>query len=390
MMSRLCRTLLGVLLLLAATAAPASDSFSFAGEVNVDTPVNGDKVAFGGTININAEISGDLAVTGGQVHITRAIGKGLLAAGGEVSLAAPVGGDARIFAGTAEITEGAKVEGNARFNGKEVNVRGPIAGRLEVRGEQVLIDSTIGGNVVARADHLELGPNARIMGSLRYAGNTELVRDPAAEVHGSVEHNALDARWQRWVNTHSDDGDEEDERDWSWTWTGRDFLGGARPWMPSQTYGGGMALFIAFLIAAIAPVYAQRLGAVVDTQLGSAMLLGLVTLIGVPILSVILMITLIGIPVAVVLLIAYALLIAVAQAISGVAFGEVALHRLAPERSHESMVRVLFVVVAMLGLLALGRMPLLGGWVTFLALLTGMGAVLKVMRRSPAPPAPAY
>lgn len=388
-MSRLSRTLLGTLLLLAAATAGATDRVSIGGEETVSTPVQGDSVLVGGTVTVQAAISGDLVATAGTVTIDGPIGKSLVAAGGEVTLGASVGGDARMFAGTLEITPAGKVQGNVRMSGKEVNVRGPIVGRLEVRGDSVLIDSVIGGNVVARAEHLELGPNARITGNLRYASNTAVVRDPAAQIQGTLEHNALDARWQSWVRTHSDSADE-DERDWGWSWGGEDLMGGLRSWLPFRTYNGGFAIFIALLIAALAPSYAQRLGGVVDTQLGSAVVLGLVTLIGLPILSVILMITVIGIPVAVVALILYALLIAIAPAASGVAIGDVALRRLAPERYHETTLRVISAVTAMIVMLALTHAPLLGGTVGFVALLTGMGAVLKVMRRSSAQAVPAY
>lgn len=390
-MSRLCRTLLGAVLLLAATAASANNPFSFGGDVTVSTPVQGDKVAMGGSVTVQAEIGRDLVATGGEVHVESGIGRDLVAAGGEATLAAPVGRDVAMFAPSIEITAEGKVQRNAKLNGKDVNVRGPIGGKLEIRGDDVLIDSEIGGDVVARTERLELGPHARLMGSLRYASNAELVRDPAAEIHGSIEHNAPDERWERWVSSHSSSADNDaDERNWNWTWGGEDLMGNARPWLPFRTYSGGMAIVMVLLISGLFPSYAQRLGATVDTQFGGALVLGLTALIGIPILSVVLMVTVIGIPVAIVLLIAYAFLIALSQAAGAVAFGEVALHRLAPERYHEATLRVLFALGAMILVLTVTHTPVLGGLVAFIVLLTGMGAVLKLMRRSSAPPAPAY
>jgi hypothetical protein len=41
--------------------------------------------------------------------------------------------------------------------------------------------------VVSTAGALELGPQARIAGRLRYASNEEVKRDPAAQVGGGIE-----------------------------------------------------------------------------------------------------------------------------------------------------------------------------------------------------------
>jgi hypothetical protein len=392
-MSRLCRTLLAGLLLVAtvANAATLNDgNVSIGGDTTITKPVSGNSVLIGGTVNVQAEISGNLVATAGTVNIQGAIGHNLVAGGGQLTLAAPVGGNARMFGSNVEITADGKVQGDASLAGSSVRVRGPIAGRLDLGGDDILIDSTVGGDVKASVRHIQLGPNANIMGKLRYSSAATLDRDPAAQVQGSIEHNAPDGRWQRWVGSHHSGDDDWDWNGGSWPWMGGPQWGS---WMhPYHHYGtgflGGLAILTALLIGALAPGLSQRLGATVDRQWGSAVLTGLATVIGAPILAVFLAITVIGIPIAVLVGAAWLVLMFLGFAASGVAFGEVALHRLAPARAHEAAMRVLAVVAAMILVIAAARTPLIGAMVSIVATLTGIGALLMQRRMGPPPAIP--
>jgi hypothetical protein len=396
-MSRLCKILLCGLLLLATTANAVSlGGVQIGGDATVTQPVSGDTVLINGKIEVLAEIHGSLKAMGDSVNIQRAIGKDLFAAGRDVTLAAPVAGNARIFSQSIEITPDGKVNGNAALAGQSLQVKGPIGGRLQIGGDDVLIDSAIGGDVDASGTHLQLGPNARISGRLRYSSAAELVRDPASEVQGSIEHTAPDGRWQRWISQRRSYSDSSDDD--RWDWGGPAWLSpGSPPWRSwthpyYRDYGtgfvGGFAILTALLIGALSPGFAQRLGATVSTQWGGAVLLGLAALIGTPIVAVILVVTIIGIPIAVLLGVAWAFLLFLGYAASGVALGDVALHRLAPARYNEAALRILAAALAMVFVIIAARMPVFGGLVSFIATLTGVGAFLMAMRsNNPNPPA---
>jgi hypothetical protein len=396
-MSRLCQILLCGLLLLATNANAVSvGGVHIGGDTTVTEPVSGNSVLINSKIEVLAEISGSLTATGDTVSIQRAIGKDLFAAGRDVTLAAPVAGNARIISQSVEITPDGKVSGDAALAGQSLHVRGPVGGHLQIGGDDLLIDSVIGGDVDAAGAHLQLGPNARIAGRLRYSSTAELVRDPASEVQGSIEHTAPDGRWQRWVSqrrSYSDSSDDE-----HWDWNGPAWLSpGSPPWrswtQPYRHYGtgflGGLAILTALLIGALLPGLAQRLGATVSTQWAGAVLLGLVALIGTPIVAVILIVTIIGIPIALLLGVAWMFLMFLGYAASGVALGDVALHRLAPARYNEAALRVLAAALAMVFVIIAARMPVFGGLVTFVATLTGIGALLMAMRSSGPPARPA-
>jgi cytoskeletal protein CcmA (bactofilin family) len=399
-MSRLYQALLGALLLLATAANAAnlgSDHVVLGGDASVTTPVTGDSVLVGGKIEVRAAVSGNLVATGGKVDILSSIGRDLFAAGGKVTLAGPVAGDARILSGKVEITPEGKIQGNASIAGNSIQVHGPVGGRLELGGDDVLIDSSISGDVDAAGKHVELGPNARIAGRLRYASPLELVRDPAAQVQGSIEHTARsNVRWTHgsWSD-HKDRQDDQDDDSWEaqgWPFQGTPLAGPQwRGWLrgPFHHYGtgflGGLAVLTALIIGALLPGLSQRLAATVSTQWGWSVCVGLLALVLTPIAAVILCITIIGIPVAAVLILALLLLMFLGYAASGVAFGELALYRLAPARYNETALRIIAGVLAMIVVVLAARAPFIGGLVSIIATLTGIGALLMQMRRNPPP-----
>src|SRR5213075_3059679 len=129
-----------------------------------------------------------------RVRIGGSVGDSLYCGGGQVLLDGTVGSNARIGGGNVEIGPKAVVSGNVSIAGGKVRIDGTVKGYVQVAGGRAFIDGTVGGDVVARSGMVELGPNARIAGKLRYASGKELTRDPAAQVAGGVERGAIEDR----------------------------------------------------------------------------------------------------------------------------------------------------------------------------------------------------
>jgi cytoskeletal protein CcmA (bactofilin family) len=381
--------------MLALSAAAGAADFGgllVGGDTTVTTPIQGNSVIVAGHIEVLAEISGNLVATGGDVDIRKSIGKDLVAAGGSVTLAAPVLGNARAYASSVELTSEAKVSGNADFAGDHVRVGGPIEGSLKAAGDDIEIDTTVNGDVDVMGDHISLGPNARINGRIRYTSSGELQRDPAAQVSGAVERTLRASvgphSWRRWSGDSNFDDERFDDvlfpgwqkeiRDWRDTYRHR-----------GLTWLGGTSIVIALLMGALLPGLTRGLGATVSTRWGWSVFLGLVVLVCAPVLAVVLVITVIGIPIAILVVAAYLLLLYFGYVAGGVALGDIALHQLAPTRYNDAASRILAAVVAMAIVIAAARAPLVGGFVSFVAMLTGCGALLLQMRRGSATAQPA-
>lgn len=287
----------------------------------------------------------DVVRLGGQIEVTEAIDGSLHAAGGRITIEAPVGGDASLAAGS-------------------VTVRGPITRELRVAGGNVLIDGPVGGDAYVMAGKLELGPDARISGKLTFHGG-ELIRDPAAVVYGTLQQNPKRVRRHVRVEEHAA---SSYARGWFWT-TG--------------------LLVLAALIAAALPGPSRRMATELRERPWLTALVGLVALTTIPVAALLLMVTIIGIPIGLLAIAAYAALLLVGYVWLAVAVGGMLLDRVKPETAAITAWRAGAAVAAMLALALLARLPFIGGFIVFVALVVGVGMVVAALMRRSSPPAPA-
>jgi hypothetical protein len=335
-----------------------ADRFAAGGRVSVDESVTGDLIAAGGDVTLNAEVGGDLVVAGGSVRLTGSGSQGLYAAGGSVDINARITRNARVAGGSVSLGPIGQIAGNATFAGGEVVVRGGIGGYLQAGGGRVYLDGPVGGDVEVAGESIELGPNARIEGRLRYTSQNEVIRAAGAEVKGGIERLAgEDAARSRF----------------------------------SRFTGGGLGLawslglmVAAALFAGVLPGLASWLGDTLQQRFGWSLLAGFIALVCIPVATLILLVTLIGAPLAIAAIAAYLALLLTGYVASGVGAGSLALRRWRPERAASTAWRVGAAAVGMFVIVLLGKLPWLGGLVGLAALLLGIGALLMQLRRQPA------
>jgi hypothetical protein len=345
----------------------ASDRFVAGGSVRQTEPVKGDLIAAGGDLELEAAVQGDLVTAGGRVHVRERVGQGVYAAGGRVLIDAPVARNARVAGGHVEIGSKAAIDGNLSVAGGNVAIRGPVKGYVQAAGGEIVIDSAIDGDVVAACGKLELGPNARIGGSLRYRAGEEMKRDPAAQVAGSVE---------RLASRH---GDAFAPRTPGSRWT--------RGWF----WTAGLVV-LAIILAGALPVVGLRVGGELRAHPWIALLAGLIALVCVPAAALLLMVTIIGIPLGLLAILAYLALLLVGYIAAAVTLGDLALARAKPDAAARAPWRMGAAALAVLVLAVLARVPFVGGLVVLVTILLGMGALILAIPRTrftSAPAAPA-
>jgi cytoskeletal protein CcmA (bactofilin family) len=302
-------------------------------------------VRFGGTIEVSEPTAGSLNAAGGQVLVEGAVAGPLRAAGGQV-----------------EVGPTALIGGNAFLAGGSVVVKGPIQGNLHVGGGQVTIDGPVAGNAFVGAGSLTLGPNARIDGKLKFRGG-ELTRDPGAQVVGGVT--------QAPARLHHHDWTAEESMTHGWMWS------------------IGLVVLAAILAGAL-PGPSQRLAQELRERPGMTTLLGFLALTAIPVAAVMLMVTIIGIPIAILALVLYAALLMVGYVWLAVVLGGLLLDRFQVQTAAVVAWRVGAAALAMVVLAIMVRVPFVGGFVKFAALVVGVGMIVSaVLRRTQPPSAPA-
>lgn len=325
------------------------DYYAAGERVEVRRAAPGDVVAAGNRVSLQSEVAGNALMAAGELRIAGTVRQDLLAAGREVVVTGAIGGNARAAGGTVRLQPEGRIGRNATLAGSELDLQGTVSGSLLAAGRRIHVNGTVGGDAQLVGDDLELGPDARITGNLRYRSRNELQRAPSAQVGGTVER-------LPWTGPRKDR-------------THRFPVAGLLIW----TAGLGV---LAALLLAIVPAFTQGMGTTLRTRFGWSLLSGFIVLVCLPAAAILALITVVGIPVGLLALLVYPVLLLLGYVCAGVALGDMALARIRPARAPSGGSRILAAVLALLALALLTRIPVLGGLIGVLAMLAGLGALL--------------
>lgn len=354
-----------------ATANGERNVYAAGGRARPAGPVRGDFTAAGARVILDQAVGGDAALVGGSVDVRAPVGDDLRAAGGDISIESSVGGELLATGGNITLAKAAAIAGAARVYGGNVTIEGRIDGPLDARAQKVTVNGEVRGAAHIAAADIELGPQARIGGSLTYASPIELKRAEGATIAGAVTRENGPAAGER--------GDRRDRAEGGW---GR---------APGRSWAGGVFFFLSLLactavLLLAAPSFAIHTSQRIRTTPWLALAVGLGTLLAVPVLAVLLFITLLGIPLGIMVISLYPVLL-----LAGFVVGVVFIARLIPAAMRQpepaSFGRnVAYVALALVIVMLVGSVPAVGGMLIGLMTLAGIGAcVLEVYWRRKAP-----
>lgn len=144
-------------------------AFIAGGRLHVYGNYGEDVFLLGGVSVFGGDMLGDLFMVGGTLDVGGNIGNNLYAVGGKVQLS-PAG----------------ELGGDAFIAGAYVELNGVIGGNLYANANTIRINGEIGGAVMLSAEHIILGPEARIAGPLTYSSESAPVWDTSALIVGPV------------------------------------------------------------------------------------------------------------------------------------------------------------------------------------------------------------
>ena len=318
------------------------DYYAAGGTVTIDARVNGDVIAAGGTVVVGNRVQQDVMVAGGTVTVQGRVQDDVRAAGGNVTIDAQIGDDALVSGGNVTLTSNSRVGGNAMFAGGVVNINGTVDGDLRAAGGNVTINGTVHGNVVLEADQVTIASGSRIDGNLDYRspGKGRISKD--AVIRGKSIYTEIDRY--------------EPHR-------------GAR-FVSVVTFSiAGIVLMLLF------PNFTRVTSARVGQQFWKNLGLGFALLVATPAAILLLMVSVIGIWVALPLLATYLVALLLAYLIAAFYVAEKGARLLRFDTGSRGRIFAAL-VVALLLLTALRFIPVLGGLVTFLLMLTALGATV--------------
>jgi hypothetical protein len=331
-----------------------SDFFGAGGMLNLTEPVEGDAFLAGGHVATASEVKGDLVVVGGEVSVGGAIADDLYAVGGRVQFDAIVNGNARVAGGDVNVGPATIVAGGLSLTGGQIAFEGVAHEYLQASGGSVRINGEVVGDAEVRAKELLIGPEARIGGRLVYHGPQEPVVPEGAVIAGGLEFHEAD------VGRYFEDA-QPHVRDAA---TGL----GTFLWFLGVFFAG--ALFVLLL-----PRFTSEAAAVIGHKPWPSLGLGLAILLCVPFVAMVLLITIIGIPVALLLMSLYLLVLFLGWITAALFVAQRGLAALRPGRVATRGWQLLALLLGLVVLWLLRQVPLIGGWIGFVALLAGIGAL---------------
>lgn len=324
------------------------DYFAAGAHASPSSPVDGDAFIAAARLDLNLPVKGDVLIAGGDISLSDHVGGNAYVAGVNIVADASVAGNARLAGSHVEISRLGRVFGKTTLVGARVLMLGALGGQLIVLGEHVTLDGEVQGNVTIAARTLSIGPNARVAGKLTYRGAFPAQIAPGALITGGLSYLSFDF---------------EDET--------------YQPVARVLAWIGAIAFTIGlFLIGALAIISAPQSTAHIS-RLGrrrpiASIALGLVTVLLVPLASLLLMLTVVGLPFALMLVLLWPMVL-----IFGYLAGVMAMSDAIAGPGADARGRRVFLLAMGLGVMLLfARVPFAGWIIGMMLLLMGVGAIV--------------
>jgi len=286
-----------------AMAAGPLKTVKVGGDITVTDNSEDGIVTIGGDITINGS-AGDLAIMGGDILIQGTIKGDVAGLGGDVTVDGHILGDFAFAGGQITFTPTAKIDGDAAGAAGTIEMKGAIGGDAAFGGDEVIISGRIDGNLEVRGNDLIIKPGAVISGTIEFEGPQAPVIEDGATVSGEVTH------------TFAPRGDIV---------------------MNEFVAHGGLAFLIAIAFVSVfllllggvvlgailvfgLPNFTERAVQTFKSRPVSSFLLGFLTVVAVPALTLFLFVSIIGIPLAFIVSQIYPVIVTLGLIMAAIAF----------------------------------------------------------------------
>lgn len=328
------------------TTARADNYYGAGNHVDITAPMPRDVVVAGRYVDIRQSVAGDILAAGWHVSLTARADDDVRMAGGTIMVNAPIKGDLTVAGGDVTVGEAAQIAGQSWISGQTIRVQGVLERELHVAGQTVQLAGEIRQSTEVVAERLEILSTARILAPLHYKGTVEATIANGAIVNGPVTFDRIRP------------ADVDRAR--------------ALPIVSSIVFIIHLML-IGLLVLSVAPTTEQSVVAAMRRQPWQSLLVGLMLFVTVPIAAVLLIISVLGAPLGFILAALYAVGLIAAVLVTAFSVGEAEarLFRLGPYTARSQHAMMLLAGVLTLAILR----SMLGGWVMFVSVLFGLGAL---------------
>jgi hypothetical protein len=325
-----------------------SDLYVAGGRIRVEGTVEGDLVVAGGDVEVSGHVLGDLLSASGSVRMTGNVDGSVRGYAGNITVKGKVGRNVMTCGGDINIDRDAVINGSVTDFSGRTSIDGHIGRDVLAMGGQASIGGNIGGSVKIRAGELHIDSSAEVKGPVDFEGNKPPEVSAQAKLASPVHYTKV---------KHGPDYSSLHYYTWQVIWLAAFIL-------------YGLVLF------ALMPKFSEEAAKSAE-HYGASAGLGVLVLFGVPIASIIACVTVVGLFIGISTLFAWYACLYFAQVIVGAVVGQWLMGRTSEFWPFVGRMAVGVVIVRLCT-----TIPDIGGWVKFVAILWGIGAIsLAIFRR---------
>jgi cytoskeletal protein CcmA (bactofilin family) len=337
------------------TAIIDDDLFIAGGNIKLDGIIEGDLVAAGGSLVQSGLVLGSLNAASQDIDVLGEVRGSVRGFAQNINVNGRLSRNLLAFGYLVDIKPEAQIQRDVTAYCGKLTLHGTVGGDVKGGVGELVISGQVEGNVNVKADKITLMPTARISGDLRYTCDKEAQIEPGAQIAGET------------VWTRKETGKKKPTS----IFTGK-------PLIPEILF------LLALMITGIVLTVLCRKNAYLAKQsVGDSFLkslgLGFVFLICIPIAILVMMVTVIGMPIAIISLFAYLVLVYVAKIPVATFLGERILRALGAK---EKISLIWSMILGLVVLTLLSNVPYLEWPIYFVILFTGFGAIITSQRRS--------
>jgi cytoskeletal protein CcmA (bactofilin family) len=307
--------------------------------------VKGDLIGAGRTVRITGPVVGSVLVAGQHVQVSGKVDGSVRAAGEDVALEGAIGRNAAVLGQTLVLGQSSRVARDLHGAGRTLDLDGSVGRRAAVAGETATMRGHVGQQLYFEGTNLTLGPSAQVGGDVIYRSLKPATVAAGAKIGGRTEQ--LPPRHPSKVQRK-----------------------------PNRILPAVYFLLMFFASGVVGLAAAPRLVcAAADAMVSRPWwnpLLGLLTLIVVPIGALLVCITLIGIPLAILVLVLWVAALVFSAIPVSIFLGRVLLGR--------GISPYLALLLGLVALTLVGLVPILGRVVKLLTILFGLGVYARASK----------
>jgi cytoskeletal protein CcmA (bactofilin family) len=301
--------------------------------------------------HIGGTVGGSLNILAGTAEVTANVTGSAHVAGGNVEVGGTIAGDLLVAAGNVRLTRGSTIRGDLILTGGNVNLRGTVVGDVYGSALSFTNAGTVRGDVEVQASDVTIQSGARIEGDLRYQSAQEADIASSTTVTGEIDRTNA-SPWQGVGN------------------------GALRPF--GILLRTAWALILGAAIIGLMPRLATRIAEHAEPFVRPT-IIGLVAVIGVPLLAIIALVTIVGIPLGMLLLLGLGLGLYLSQIFVGLTLGRYVLPRSWRDGSRGFSLLAMTLGVIAIGALRMAPFPYVGALVALIVALWGLGASISLV-----------